>query len=95
MLKTKIQSKLDQQLVAERKPIHELCSASADRETKKRRRPVRIAKKEQNRFLVLRLATERTRGIPWQSENLEAGEPKTKPVAVRRINPSIFNLTLT
>jgi hypothetical protein len=37
-----------------------------------------LAKKEQNRFLVLRLATERIRGIPWRSE--KAGEPKTKPV---------------
>jgi hypothetical protein len=39
-----------------------------------------LAKKGTKSVLVLRLATERTRGIPWRSENLEAGEAKTKPV---------------
>jgi hypothetical protein len=47
-----------------------------------------LVKKGENRFLVLRLATERTRGIPWQSENSEAGEPKDQAGGeLRKLTP--------
>jgi hypothetical protein len=48
------------------------------------------SQKGQNRFSVLRLATERTRGISRRSENSEAGEPKDQAGGeLRKLTPSL------